>query len=69
MTFMPETLQDVLDLSTEQKAALVAARRKLLATMKDIVQQRKQVRAATLTAGQPMSWLRACLLTCARSPS
>jgi hypothetical protein len=42
---MHAALQDDLELSPDQKAALIAARRKLLTTMRDIVQRRKQVRA------------------------
>ncbi len=45
----------MLDLNADQEVALVAARRKLLATMKGITKQREEARTANLTS-------RACVL-------
>jgi len=42
---LPPRLQDVLDLSDDQRVALVAARRKLLSTAEEVNLQRQQVHA------------------------
>ncbi len=63
-----QELQDVLELSDDQRVALVAARRKLLSTAEEINLQRQQVCACRVWKPVPCVSRSRQLLACMRSP-